>query len=661
MQNWKKLFHKRQYFNTLLVGLMLLLTVQDIKAQTTYLFLRNHPQSSPSAPLVELKWFSEFFIYPEGVDVYRKTPDQAIWDKLNAEPVVPRQLADDDEDKFMIEAITAGESFNGELALLGLNILVRAFEENEFARKLGIYFVDSTAQWGVEYNYKVVSRDTKGLEFYMVDAHKVGSYKAQSPIEGVEYSLKDDQLLLNWRYEDRRYYAFEIAVSIADSVENYFLTERPVVPTRQKDSRGVLLMPDPLYRLTGLKDQTEYEFTVFGRDYFGERTAASRPIVVNTGDRTPPPPPENLQGKNDTLEVRLWWDYQESEDLAGFNIYYSAVYDSTYQRLNLLPVLSDEYSHTFDRPGPAYFYVAAVDSNGNESKSRTIFVEVPDLIPPPVPAGVAVKEDSLGVQLSWQHSDTKDLAGYRVYRTSRKDYSEPVLLNSDPVFSDEFLDTLPRLLQNRISYFVVAVDSNYNQSKPSEWVDFVFKDHLPPETPVMQSAINTPDGIEITWKPVFDEDLDYYLLERFDFQAISDYQAADTTFRTKEIRFRDLYVTSDSTYVYRVSAVDHAGNISYRSEKVSETAYLKSIEPSGSLRVKFRLRKKGERILLSWEAAESAHQFVVFGGNNENQLLPITGSLLQSSVEVENRYRFYQVRAFANGQKPLASGVVEVD
>lgn len=661
MLNWRKLFEQTAIPKSFLLALAAGGMSLGVSGQSTYLFIRNHPESSQADPKVELKWLSSEFFYEDGVNVFRRVKGRSVWEKINVEPIKSVDVSGDDDDRFFVDALTSNHDFQGEWALLGLNALVKLFEDNDLARKLGSYYVDTTAAWGREYDYKVIEAAAGGLEFYSLDPHRVNAYQRDHPIEEISVSVEKSRLGIDWHFEDNRYYAYEVEVSIPDSLASHLLTKRPVVPSRQKDSRGVLSLPSPLYRLSDLKDDTEYEFVIYGRDYFGNRTRPSTKIDVSTGDNTAPPAPKNLRGRNDTLKVRLRWKYEECPDLAGFNIYYSSSYEGEYKRLNPKPIFSDTFEYEFDDPGPAYFHVSSIDYNANEAKSRTIFVEIPDLLPPPLPTGLKTAEDSMGVFLTWDEKNTEDLEGYRIYRTSGPGLSNPLLLNAIPVSDNFFLDTLPKILQNRIWYRVVAIDTNYNQSLPSEWTSIKFRDQLPPETPIFNRIQSRKEGIQLTWKCVGDEDFDYYRIERYNYRKRPLYTKADTIFFTEECQYFDGSVLHDSIYHYKILAVDNSGNKSFPSEVLSGKAAAGESSEKAKLKLEARRRKRGKLVRLSWTKLSAAYRFVVFAGREKTKLLPVSGSISATDLTIENAYSYYQVRAFRASADPLTSQIVSME
>ncbi|MDR3609875.1 MAG: hypothetical protein P4L27_04895 [Ignavibacteriaceae bacterium] len=83
-------------------------------------------------------------------------------------------------------------------------------------------------------------------------------------------------------------------------------------------------------------------------------------------DNTPPAPPSGIQVINGDNRVDLSWTRNRENDLAGYNIYYSASYDGKYY------LLGSSSSNSYIDNGATngvlnYYAVTAYDQSGNES------------------------------------------------------------------------------------------------------------------------------------------------------------------------------------------------------------------------------------------------------------------------------------------------------
>ncbi len=109
---------------------------------------------------------------------------------------------------------------------------------------------------------------------------------------------------------------------------------------------------------------------------------------------------------------------------------------------------------------------------------------------------------------------------------------------------------------NQLTFFVSEPDSGYSL------------DNLIPQVPKgIQSTIGD-SAIELTWRMVLDDDLNYYAIYRSS-QSGFHPNNSNLLATTVDTAYYDSEVLSDTTYYYRISAFDFAGNESQYSNEVS--------------------------------------------------------------------------------------------
>jgi hypothetical protein len=132
------------------------------------------------------------------------------------------------------------------------------------------------------------------------------------------------------------------------------------------------------------------------------------------------------------------------------------------------------FQDTSIEPGRSYRYtlrslVPAPTGTVESADSAPLIVRVPPLAPPSPQGVVAIPvrrpSGSLEVDLSWAIGGERDLAGYNVYRSERRD-ERGVRLNRHLLASATFRDTT--VAAGRVYYYsVTAVDRAGNESVPS--------------------------------------------------------------------------------------------------------------------------------------------------------------------------------------------------
>ncbi len=312
------------------------------------------------------------------------------------------------------------------------------------------------------------------------------------------------------------------------------------------------------------QNYTNYHYILRGFDAFGHLTTANDTLVVAGRDITPPSVPMGFSVVHATpTEARFSWQTEAKADLLGFQIIASDSETGEYSRIHseLLPPTAREYTYDLTQRFFRFYRLLAVDTARNAAVSDLAYLVVVDTIPPPVPVGLTGTCDtSMVVTLSWEAPDVLDLKGYRVDRAYRKEHGF-YPLTSVPIYTPEFRDTLPRKLDKEVYYRVVALDNNFNHSKPSEPLRVVIPDLIPPTAPLLEGAEAIADGeTELTWRPSSSRDVEHY---RVEVRGVADSEWAEVT-RTApnvhQVRVANSTLLAGNFVMYRVAAVDSSGN-----------------------------------------------------------------------------------------------------
>jgi chitodextrinase len=313
---------------------------------------------------------------------------------------------------------------------------------------------------------------------------------------------------------------------------------------------------------TGLSADTDYRYRVQAVDDSGEAGTPSEEVVVHTpaaDDTEPPTAPDQLEVTDlATDHVSLAW--QPSTDASGV-----VAYDV--RRDGDTIATTDGLTRTFTdddvTPGASYDYtVVARDAAGNVSQSsNSALVDVPrpDTSPPAAPTGLAATwSASTGSSLTWDTgTDDRGVTGYLVDRDGTT-IASPT--------GTSFKDTAP-LSSGSHSYIVRAVDAAGNVSQASSPAVVVVP--APPDTRApsiptrVTAAVLAPTRSRITWIASTDDTgVTGYRVTRDGARIAT---VADTS-------FVDSTMPAGAQHVYRVAAVDAAGNASTASAAATVTA-----------------------------------------------------------------------------------------
>ncbi len=638
--------------------ILLILIPAILPAQKTVVLTQN---SKEQPGIINVKWYSQQFTYPGGVNIYRKE-GQTSWEKINDKPVIMQDDMDekyyrDDEDlqvfvELMKEA-KAGD-MNGFVLLY---VMIKSFTSDAFSRFVGIQIDDSHVNPGETYQYKVMKIEN-GQEKQLAISEPVtaGEFKPLSPVQEIFVRSAEKKAELGWKIEEQRFYGVNIYRS-APGQDEKKLNDKPVMISMVKDSSGNRAYPEVKFIDDSLTEGSVFQYRLAGVDFFGNETGYSKPIEVVIKDVTPPLPPANVEREINKLQVTITWQNMEKDDLAGFNIYRSMHDRDDYEKINsiLVPALSNRYIDKVDYPHGYYYYVAAVDKSGNEAKSHKMFAEVQDVFPPSVPGNVKAMADTGRIMVNWDKNTEPDLAGYLIFRKIKSNSKRFVLLNANPIADNFYIDSLSINIKNEFQYQVVAMDTSYNRSEFSEIAFATMPDVVPPAKPYIKSVTSKDEKLVIEWIRNVDTDLmgyDVYRSVKIDTTVTTEKVNANLLTATVNV-FTDRWATPGTKYYYHLIARDSSGNQSARSEIFSGIIPVQgqaSAVKISNYKVNYKSNKN--HVELSWKVeAENLLGTMIFRKENETGTFkPLTG-LLESEEYVDKEIRkqatyFYEIRGY---------------
>ncbi|MFH1631642.1 MAG: fibronectin type III domain-containing protein [bacterium] len=324
---------------------------------------------------------------------------------------------------------------------------------------------------------------------------------------------------------------------------------------------------DTSITITGLSDNTTYQFSVSAFDESGNESLRSDPLSVTTEvivppDTTPPTTPSNLQASNiESSSLNLTWD--ASSDASGVSHY--IVY------LNGIPTAQATFqSYTITGLIPETEYtirIRAVDNNGNESalSDPLVISTLPslssDTSPPTTPMILNASASSFEtIQLSWTESIDAEgtVSEYKIYA------------NGIHVLSRSNTNGTIDGLQENTTYIlqVSALDNSGNESSLSSpyVVTTPFEvepDTTPPGQPNQLISVNvSKTEVSFAWSTTPpSDDIDHFLI----------YLNGSPIALTTGQSYTAVALTPDTEYAFQVSAVDASGNESTLSSVLSIT------------------------------------------------------------------------------------------
>ncbi len=628
---------------------------------------------------IRIKWFTEQVMYEQGVNVYRQKKGTGQWEKINATPVQKFMYTPGAEDikkdstlnNYMVIAKeSAGSEMEGFTKFM---LLSKAIFNTAFAKYIGIEYTDTDAIKGGTYRYKVMqiipgNEQKIGISSYIT----AGDYMTPEPPDSIRVKGINKKVKINWKVDPARFFAVNIYRSGPLQDEYNKVNDMPAIISAYKDEDGKKKYPETLFTDDSLSNNRAYTYKLTAIDYFGTESAPSSPVIVEVKDKKPPFPPSHIHANVNQYAVHITWQEKFSPDLAGYKIYRSKNNQNNYSVLHnsILPVGTVSFTDSLEQGGFYYYYVAAIDSSGNEGKSALTFADIPDIKAPAPPSGLKAVADTGRIILSWHPNTEPDLMGYALYRTVNKDTREKyVLMNATPLDDTLYIDSLPKKAKNKFLYRISAVDSAYNRSEYSQFAYAYLPDVTPPVKPYIKNILITDDDdLRIEWIANAETDLAGYNIYR---------KPANDTAASKEQvninlldpvmkRFTDRWAKAGTPYNYYLEALDSAGNSSGYSDPFPVTLPLRQGESAESIK-RFRIKNRKQYSHLKWNIEETpGHRgCIVFRKDNPDApLKPLTGLLTDeqefkdTGIKPGNTY-YYQIRAYHKEMPVIKSKLIE--
>jgi fibronectin type 3 domain-containing protein len=228
-----------------------------------------------------------------------------------------------------------------------------------------------------------------------------------------------------------------------------------------------------------------------------------------------------------------------------------------------------------------------------------------DTVKPLTPTGTSLSYDTATgkVKLSWAKNKEMDLAGYRVYRRLKGAAfgSTPLATTTGTSFTDSALPVTGQTYY----YEVRAYDKAGNVSAGTADQAVTTVDRTAPQQVTDLTATGTTAGNTLRWQASAAADVHHYEV----WGAPEGQQDPDGPETVLGTSFTDVLAETGTAYVYRVQAVDGAGNVSPASAPVTGTRPAPSgtPAPTGVTSALY-----DDRTEIRWELPEDSGQYRVY-------------------------------------------------
>jgi fibronectin type 3 domain-containing protein len=617
-------------------------------------------------PSVLLKWFDERFIFPEGVNIYRTDVSTGQRIKLNDRPIrkgdyrIPVSAFANDTTLQQYQEILDAMTPRDIEGIISALLLVKALQSTPFSLYAGIMFEDTKAEINTTYTYEIF-RLVNGREVLIERSKpiRVERFQPDNAPADVDVNAGDSRVFIRWKPEALRFWGVNVYRQTEGEDTFVRINSEPIMISLNENERGEEVYPDIFVTDENLRNGIIYTYRIAGIDFFSRETQWSEPISVMPKDNTPPLPVTDVRAEFRNFNIEITWNADfKSADLKGYYIYRSRGRQG--ELIRITPELLDKESTSYTdigvkEAGTYHYFVASVDSSGNEAKSFRAVVEVLDVFPPAPPTNFRVEADTGRMILTWENPTDPDFAGIRIFRTTNSDRRQAyALLNTRLIRDTIFIDTLPKNASNVFFYRIAALDSSLNMSEFTEAGFGRMPDVTPPSPPFLRRIEQEGEAIVLHWDISPESDVEMYIIYRFEtndsaatYRRLNRLDLPQTT-----TLFTDRMVRHRTEYAYEMVAVDSSGNVSELSAQ-KRLVFLSERTDLYTFNLDISVRRNGRRVRLNWNIdTDQTLDFMVFKRRQGRDEFVSASTLTKerrftdTSLEKGQRYE-YQIRAYS--------------
>ena len=314
-------------------------------------------------------------------------------------------------------------------------------------------------------------------------------------------SQQGNKIILNWPAPQRN--ASDKSIQSIRRVDVYRLAESieaPLPLTEDEFSARSTLIGSVSYsEILNAKEKLFYadqlelsghplrlRYAVRNVNAFGSRAPFSNFLLIEPTQNVSMPPTLTTKEESENA-IKLSWttpeqntDSSKPANILGYNIYRLSInqkLDDNIKPLNPQPTTSNSFEDKTFTFGERYKYLVrtvSLGSDGNpiESDNSNVIEASPkDIYPPSAPTAISIAAAQGKLSIFFPSNPERDIAGYIIYRST--DPNLPLTnwtrLTPEPITKSTYQDSTVES-GKKYYYYLVAVDTSGNISKPSEIV-----------------------------------------------------------------------------------------------------------------------------------------------------------------------------------------------
>ncbi len=652
-------------FNIISLLVVLFIGQHAIAQKSAKIFVSDGVENVEGA---SIKWVTTSIYSEKGFDLFRNV-NSGSWQKVNSAPITIDKSIDtnafsETADKGLYRALTSMDyqKFQDN-KLLKVFVVLQGIHSNQFATAIGMMVNDPTVLEGQTVQYKLMEGE---IEIGVSEPYKMGSFSSVTVPDSVMVERNKKGVNINWKPEELSHSGLWIYRKSEGNFEK--INDMPARPRKLKNGKWA----KTFYQDIKIEKGSNYEYQLVARDYFGRVSKPSKSFAAPALKYTDSPGAiiTNLSTKANEMKVVVEWQCEKSKDLKGFNIYEVTEKDTVLKTQETLPVEANSYEYVTDKIGWKVSIVEAV-FNATSKRSNAARIFLGDVIPPEIPTSFSVKSDTGRFSFNFNKSNAADLKGYKIYRSIADDNNDDnswIAITGDLFDSTNYTFKLQDNVTQPFAFYVLAMDTNFNYSRPSKVVVAGLPDIYPPQKPLIKAIdIIKKDSVEqlqIAWLANVDSDLKGYNLykrpkgDTMAFKKVN-FQALPKT----SLRYTDRLAKAGIRYEYQLQAEDTNGLES----EMSSSFYgglperVGDIKPTG---IQVRSNSKKKQITVSWDEVptKNLEGFTIYAGTKKENMRPVSGLSKKNSntFKVPNAGTYFvQVRAISTRGKVLKSDINE--
>ncbi len=637
--------------------LFILLATLFLYADTNKLYLFSKSSSNS----VELKWFLKNYTSSYIYKIYRAKKGEKLKYIATIKPATIGQLKRrgyDDDYIFMIYPLRNTKSVDQLISTLkilpksSVFRMLRAIQENSFAKNLGHYFIDKMVKKNSMYLYKVVAYKDKKRVLSKMVVVVTQPYKKMRDIMWVKAKPANEGVELSWDTQgDFSFY--NIYRKLKGEKKYKKLNKLPIYIERNFAQKAKALYID-----SDIKENSFASYYITKMDMFYKEGKPSKKIKIKYIKHTPIRKVQKLFVNVNKKGAILRWS--KVANSLGYNVYKSPTYQGVYNKLNKKPISKNYYFDKNYVPAKAsYYFVTAVNLKAESSPSSIVMAFSRDTTPPARVKGLKARSEPSKVILKWMKSREKDLLGYNVYVSMDMNKKEWSLVNKKPIRINSFIHNRAKTLSRFPYYYrVCAVDKALNESVPSKIVEIKLPDVTPPSQPILKRYKAYANKIVLEWAQVIVYDFDHYNV----YKKLGKKWVKLNKKPIFKTYFQDLNPKIGKN-IYAITAVDNSKNES----KIKKMIVVHLRDKIAPIIKKFKIKRVKDGILISFECKDRDYSgFEVYRSSgdilrylNVSNFIKRKKSFLDRNIAKKAHY-FYKIAVYDKNGNVSQSKVVEI-